>query len=638
MLKTSFLKTATYHKQTGIILMAMVFLVGAMINIIQLQRSASVLENRHDTNIWSLFQLETEMRKFHNALEAYQNNTDTYDQLTERYDILWSRFPTLLEGEAAAQISEIGGAIGTLTDAFAAVQNIESKIFGDLKNSPDISKTIQEQMTPHLYAIDRLTLEVHNLSHKLHNSQDKQFTTLQKQLFLLIGGLILSGTLLLLMVIRENKINRFQAEHDSLTSIPNRAYLRNRLIKMCTQSEPFALHLIDLNGFKDINDTLGHQSGDELLQQVSQRLVADVDQHLGCKTCRLGGDEFAILHFGYRNASDIHTVATQIINSLERGFSINEHTCFIGGSVGSVIYPDHGNTASLLLTHADIAMYKAKESSPLSTHVLFDYEMDAAINYQQRLQQDLKEALEHNQLSLCFQPIVDLKQQEIHYFEALLRWEHVNYSSLSPLKIIKVAEQYGLGYQLGCWVIDESCRQMNEWRELTGKNLPVSVNISPSMYRLSLAKSINDSLSKYSLDEGQLWIEVTEDTTMQRFKEASKVLRKLVDGGVKIALDDFGTGLSSLSHLQQMHVQILKMDRSFVHDMILNPTSSSLVKNIITIGHDLGMKVVAEGIECEKSAEILSNYQCDYGQGYLFGKPLSPQQVNALLLERSAKS
>lgn len=635
MIQRSWLKIATRYKNFWLIPIVLIFFISAMISLVQLKQSIAILDDRYGTSVWSLFQLKTEMRRFYDALSVYKHSPEAYAEVTERYDLLWSRYPILLQGEDAAQLEKIPGARAFISHSFDELQALEDVVFDDLAVNPVVVDAIQEILKPHISGIDKITLDNYHFNNDFYNRGDRRVEALQKQLIWLMFGLIASGCLLLLIIIRENRINRYQAEHDSLTSMPNRAYLRKRLTLMCNRKASFALHLIDLNGFKDVNDTLGHHTGDILLQKVSQRLMQEIDQHFGCTTCRLGGDEFAVLHYSYQSEQDIQAVADQILSSLEAEFYVDNHSCFIGASVGSVIYPDHGDNASNLLTHADIAMYKAKESAPTSKQVLFDFEMDAIINRRQQINRDLREALEHNKLSLAYQPIIDLRTKKIHYFEALLRWKHSIYGQLSPLEVINVAEQYGLAHQLGSWVIDQSCRQLKLWKQLGLDHYPISVNISPSMYRFDLSNTINSSLQTHGLKKGQIWIEVTEDTTMQSIKEANDMLENLLNNEVSIALDDFGTGLSSLSHLQQMHVQTLKIDRSFIHDIVSNPTSSALVKNIIAIGHDLGMKVVAEGIECERAEKILADYNCDFGQGYLISKPLPAQQATELISHSS---
>lgn len=636
MLKRSLLKTLAVYKSFWLIPIVLIFFVSALVSLAQLKQSIAILDDRYGTSVWALFQLKTELRRFNDTLSIYKHSSSEYDQVTDRYDLLWSRFPVLLEGEDAFQLRKIPNAPKTVFEAFQTVKSLEKLVVGELKHDPELSTHIQVTLKPHLIAVDKLALDNYHFNNDFYNRGDQRVAKLQKQLIWLMLGLIASGSLFLLMILKESRINKYQAEHDSLTAMPNRAYLRKELSALCKENSAFALHLIDLNGFKDVNDTLGHHAGDVLLQSVSKRLVNEVDKQFGCITCRMGGDEFAVLHRFYTGEQDLSEVTTQIIKSLESEFTVDDHPCFIGGSVGSVIYPNHGSTASQLLTHADIAMYKAKEFAPTSKQVLFDFEMDATIKRKQQLQRDMREALENNKLTLVFQPIVSLNKKEVCYYEALLRWNHPVYGPLSPIEVIDVAEQYGLGHQLGCWVINESCKQIQQWQAQGVGALPVSVNISPSMYRYDLSSTIKQAISAHQLGSGMLWIEVTEDTTMQSIREANQMLDQLSSEGVSIALDDFGTGLSSLSHLKQMNIQTLKIDRSFIKDIDTNPISRSLVRNIIAIGHDLGMKVVAEGIETEIASQILSEFNCDFGQGYLFSKPLEPDLVPELTITQQA--
>jgi EAL domain-containing protein (putative c-di-GMP-specific phosphodiesterase class I) len=232
-----------------------------------------------------------------------------------------------------------------------------------------------------------------------------------------------------------------------------------------------------------------------------------------------------------------------------------------------------------------------------------------------------------------YQPIVSLQTQQVVSLETLLRWDHETYGAIPPLEIISIAEKYSLANTLGCWIIDEACRQIDEWRNEGFQPLPVAVNISPSMHQLDLAAIINQSLKQHNLPQGLIRIEVTEDTGMQILKETQDLLPGLARHNISVALDDFGTGLSSLSHLQQLPIQTLKIDRSFISKISEDQVSRRLVHNIIGIGHDLGMKVVAEGIENEAEASLLATYQCDYGQGYLFSKPLAPRLIPACCRE-----
>jgi len=622
--------TMQYRQKLALLIsVIMIFFIIGAVSLYQLRQSISILDQNYGTSVFSMFQLKLELQRFYDSLSLYRSAPDPQhlDEVNKRYDILWSRFPVLIEGEDGIRIRNVANAESTISKAFDTVKSLDTGISQRLATEPKYSTEIQQTLLPQMEAIDGLTLQNFYSTNAIINRNDSRVLELQQQLILLMSGVIFIGIVLLIMAIRESRLNRHQAEHDSLTGIPNRAFLKREITRYCEQKKPFALHLIDLNGFKDVNDTLGHHIGDVLLQSVSERLTQGIDAQNGCLTCRLGGDEFAIIQPIIRNNNSLNILGDKIIQLFKKQFKIDQHTCFIGASIGSVIYPEHGLNVGSLLTRADIAMYKAKEQAVESRQMLFNFDMDVQIHRRQRLQADLREALKYKKLQLVYQPIVDLKNPRVACLEALLRWNHETLGPIPPLEIIEIAEKYSLANELGIWVIAETCRQLQEWRSGGLEPLPVAINISPSMHHLDLAGMINESLELNNLPKGLIRIEVTEDTSMRILKETQDLLPGLGRHNISIALDDFGTGLSSLSHLQQLPVQTLKIDRSFISKISADHTSRRLVKNIIGIGHDLGMKVVAEGIEDNSAAALLTAYQCDYGQGYLFSKPLAPHLI-----------
>ncbi len=620
-------RISTPKRGVFLALIVLIFFISALVSLVQLRESIQILEARYGTSVWSMFQLRIEMRRFYDALDYYHEDEHDVERIQERYDLLWSRFPVLLEGLDGEHLHNVEQGTLILQNAFSELKKQEAEVFEQLASDPRSAQRVRDAISPHLAAIERLTLENYHLNNEAFNRGDAQIAALQQKLVILILGLIISGSLLLHMVVKENRRNRYQALHDSLTMMPNRAYLRRELTDLCNRRRPFAMHMIDLNGFKDVNDSLGHHTGDLLLKAVAARLVELVDHHHKSLTCRLGGDEFAVLQYGVATEDEMQPVIRQIIDALEDEFLVEGHACYIGASIGSVLYPEHGHDASTLLSRVDMAMYKAKEQGPTSSARLFQLEMDKWQQRRHQLNRDLREAIASGGLHIQYQPIVSLSDGSVRSLEALLRWNHPELGPISPLDIIDVAEQYGVANELGCWIIERVCQQYQQWLESDTDMPPVSINISPSMYRLDLVDTITQLIRKYGLSDGNIWIEVTEDTTMKVIKEAEIVLSELKEHGVSIALDDFGTGLSSLSHLQQLNLQALKIDRSFVKDIICCETSAALVKNIIAIGHDLGMRVVAEGIEDRDSAALLARYGCDYGQGYLFSRPLLPAQI-----------
>lgn len=609
-------------KSYWLLLIVLVFSISAGFGLYQLNQSIDILNKRYGTSVWSLFQLKSELRRFTDTIVMFEYGGASADELHDRYDILWSRFTVLLEGIDAEQLEKVDGAIEMISGVFEEVKEVEDLVFSLKPEDRELAETIRQRFEPYQVAVERLALGNYHFNNDFYNRGDKSVARLQQQLIYLMIGLMLSGGVLFLMVLRESRNNRFQALHDSLTGMPNRAFLREELVEACTYNTPFALHLLDLNGFKDVNDTLGHHCGDVLLQQVAWRLVEVLKQSRNVLVCRLGGDEFAIVQQGLEGREAAELAAQRIIEALDEEFIIDGHSCFVGASIGITLYPQHAKEVSTLLSHADLAMYRAKARSPESAYCFFRAEMDDAVKRRQQLFRDLREALELNQLELAYQPIVDLETGEVCYLEALLRWQHPQIGYIPPMEIVGIAEQYALAHQLGEWVIRQACRQSRLWQSDGASLVPISVNISPSLYRFDLVNVISEALATEGLPTYAISIEVTEDTTMQVITDAKDMLPRLHAMGISIALDDFGTGLSSLSHLQELSMQTLKIDRSFIQGMCKKESDCTLVSNIIGIGHDLGMKVVAEGIEEENVAQLLRYCGCDMGQGYLFSKPV----------------
>lgn len=606
-------------------LLVLVFIISALVGLAQLNQSLRILEAREGSSIWSIAQMRSQMQRFNDALFYYRDDAELLNSVKHRYDLLWSQFPVLLKGIDGEDFSEGKPNAYIVVDAFNELKRHEQTIFKDLALRPELALQVRQALLPHQERIELVTLEHFHLNSRTFNDDYAQILDLHKQLGLLLLGLITTGSVFLHLVLRASRRNRYQALHDGLTDLPNREYLHLQVDELCDKSESFAMHMIDLNGFKHINDSLGHKVGDALLKVVGKRIAGSLDQH--SVVCRLGGDEFAVVQSQVTNAEQANACSERIIADLEAEFELEQHTCMVGASIGTVLSPKHGNQASSLLARADMAMYEAKALGPSSACVLFDMPIEDKQVYRHQLNADLREAIANNGLHMSYQPIVSLKGGHVRSMEALLRWHHPKLGFILPLEIVAVAELYGMANELGCWIIEEVCRQKREWLNQGYDLPPVSINISPSMYRLDLADTIFNLLDKYQLKDGSIWIEVTEDTTMNVIQQAQPMLAKLSSRGVAIALDDFGTGLSSLSHLRDLNFQALKIDRSFVKDICNDVACADLLKNIIAIGQDLGMRVIAEGIEDNDIAFKLIDFGCNYGQGYLFSKPLPPELV-----------
>ena len=431
-------------------------------------------------------------------------------------------------------------------------------------------------------------------------------------------------------VTQRQKDLEHQAMHDHLTGLPNRFMLNQRIEYQILSSERdnnnFSLLLMDLDHFKDINDTLGHDAGDILLNEVSKRI-----QDLLRKSdtfARLGGDEFCILLPGTeRNNSDL--IAREIIETIRQPFPIYSHNVNIGASIGIASYPQDGSDPSTLLQRADTAMYVAKRKR---TGISF-YEAEEDIHSIERLSliNDLTEAVESKHIYLSYQPRFDAKNMSITGAEALLRWEHQKFGFVSPDKVIELAEHTGIINQLTLLVLDIAIAQCALWHS-QGHLISVSVNLSAQdLYNGSLCDQISNLLEQHALESKYLTLEITESAMMENIGKSLETLNLLGDLGVTLSVDDFGTGFSSLSYLKKLPVNELKIDKSFVLGMLENHNDRVIVQSTINMGHELGLIVVAEGIENMITMNRISDMGCDYFQGYFMGEPDSSDNLLVLV-------
>jgi len=421
-----------------------------------------------------------------------------------------------------------------------------------------------------------------------------------------------------------------QALHDSLTGLPNRNLLYDRvqqlIHKMHREHGSMVLMMLDLDRFKEINDSLGHQIGDRILEQVSLRLiqaVRDTDT-----VARLGGDEFA-LGLPLKHPEDADQVAHKILASLEQPFVVEGFQLFVGGSIGLALYPEHGDSVETLLQRADVAMYVAKRSNV--NYMLYNPAQDKDSLGRLALSNDLRKALDAEELMIYYQPKVNLKTGETYGVEALIRWQHPERGFIPPDEIIFIAEHTGLIKQLTHWVLKEAIAQGKKWH-LAGHKLTVAVNLSTqNIQDQTLFQVTQDILSTYEFPPESLVLEVTESAMMLEPEHANLTLSHLDAIGVWISIDDFGTGFSSLAYLRQLPVDELKIDKSFVMHMQNNENDAVIVRSTIDLARNLGLKVVAEGIEDSGTWEMLALLGCDYGQGFYMSKPQPEEELSQWL-------
>ncbi|TCK17437.1 diguanylate cyclase (GGDEF)-like protein [Thiogranum longum] len=426
----------------------------------------------------------------------------------------------------------------------------------------------------------------------------------------------------------------YQSLHDSLTGLPNRAYLLEELTETLKKASRLdrnvGLMIMDLDHFKEINDTLGHPVGDLILQAVSKRLSEAIGD---CGlTARLGGDEFAVI-LQCTNQGDCARTSVAIARALEKEFQVGGHKLYVGGSVGVAIYPKDGIDVSVLMRHADVAMYTAKHTGKRT--VFYDDTQDENSLLRLQLVKDLKDAISNDHLDLHFQPKINLVNQSVSSVEALLRWEHPEHGMVPPGRIIPMAEQTGVIQQLTRWVLARALRQLSDWRR-DGIDIGVAVNLSAYDLRdTTLPEVVHGLLTETGTHPEQLTLEVTESAMMSDLNNAAQLLSRIKEMGVSIAIDDFGTGFSSLSYLKKLPVKELKIDKSFVINMGHDENDAMIVHSTIDLAHNLGLTVVAEGVESRKVLEQLQSQGCDLVQGFHVCKPLPAVKLGGWLREMS---
>lgn len=423
------------------------------------------------------------------------------------------------------------------------------------------------------------------------------------------------------------------AQHDFLTGLPNRMLLNDRVSQAIVLAQrhmkKVAVLFLDLDGFKHINDSLGHPIGDKLLQSIAKRLV-DCGRSSDTVS-RQGGDEFVVLLSEVEQSDDAATTARRMLQAIAEPHSIGQHDLHVTASIGLSIYPDDGLDAETLIKNADTAMYQAKENGHQS-YQFFKSAMNVRAVERQSIEESLRRALERQEFALHYQPIVNLRTGEITGAEALIRWTHPTRGPVSPAQFIPVAEDCGLILPIGNWVLREACKQARAWVD---SGLPlgtIAVNISAIEFRDErFLEGVFGILKDTGLDPRSLELELTESVLMKRAESTESILKALRARGVQVAVDDFGTGYSSLSYLRRFPIDALKIDQSFVRQITTAPDETTIVTAVISMGRSLKLRVVAEGVETQQELTFLQTHQCDEAQGYFFSRPLLPEQFAKLL-------
>jgi len=431
----------------------------------------------------------------------------------------------------------------------------------------------------------------------------------------------------------------FLAHHDALTKLPNRMLLNQRMSEAIERAkaldQQISIVMVDVDHFKRINDSLGHQAGDELLMGVSERLLAAVRKT--DTVARVGGDEFVVLMPNSGTRADTLRCVHRILDQVQSPIIVAGREISVTVSIGVCVYPDWGADPVSLLRNADAAMYAAKDSGRNSYQVFSDTMLEANAD-RLELETDLRHALEKEEMYVVYQPQVNCKTKEIVGIEALLRWRHPNRGLVSPADFIPAAEDCGLILPIGQWVLQRACKEAKAMQDRVGHRFTIAINLSPRQFLQSnLAEMVEAALTDSGLAAEDLELEITEYTLMISSTETSLALGKLRELGVRIAIDDFGTGFSSFKYILEYDVDRLKIDRSFIAKCPQDSNATSIVRTVIAMAHGLRMKVVAEGVETEEQAAFLTRRHCDEAQGYLYGRPVSIDEVVEQMMASTAK-
>ena len=443
--------------------------------------------------------------------------------------------------------------------------------------------------------------------------------------------------------VSERKSNEEQmihdALHDTLTSIPNRTLLLDRIRQSLVRRKrypktSFAIIFIDLDRFRLVNESLGHIHGDELLQLISARLKETIP--IGDTVARLGGDEFSILLQDINSVSNVEVIAKDIQNSFSKPFLLGDREVFASASMGIAHSDNDYKTPEEILRDSELAMYRAKREGK-SQSIVFQPQFRQSSLSPIDLDTDLRRALDRDEMELHYQPIISMRDRTISGFEALLRWSHRSRGVISPNEFIPLAEETGLIYDLGQWVLGKACKQIAAWNKSKKKEdqLEISINLSSRQFSdPNLVEGIVENIQKSGFDAEFLKIEITESALMQNAQRSVSMLNQLKDLNIKVCVDDFGTGYSSLSYLHTFPIDTLKIDRSFVHDMSRNFRNMEIIRTIIMLAHNLKLDVIAEGVETGEQDAQLSALGCQFAQGFYFSRPINSSDA-ALLIQQN---
>ncbi|BCA80754.1 EAL domain-containing protein [Desulfuromonas sp. AOP6] len=570
-------------------------------------------------------------RRLEKAKEALRQSEERYRALTENTNDVTVIFDDSFDVHYVSPSVE--RVLGLTPTEFAADGLIKALHGSDL---PLYKRAVEQAAAT---AGETVKIDNFRLHHQKDNwlNMEGQVTDLRH--LASVQGLVLNCRDITDRIEAENRLKENQARlkhlahHDPLTNLPNRTLFKERLnqalAKARRSGEQVAIVFLDLDRFKKINDSLGHEAGDHLLKDVASRLRTCIRQ--SDTVARLGGDEFVLILEDITQPGPVIAVANKILSSLAQPFAINDYELYITTSIGISLFPTDGDEATVLMKCADVAMYRVKEQGR-NNYQFYQPDMNARAREMLLMESALRKALDNHELDVFYQPQLDLATGQLLGMEAMLRWIHPEQGTLCPRDFLALAEETGLIEPYGYWAIQEACRQNKEWQEQGYQPVTVAINISQRLFhKANLVVKIEEILQQTGLASEYLELEITEAMVMDDIKRVQATMQELHDMGVKLTLDDFGTGYSCLGQLKRFPLSKLKIDQNFIKDVATSPDDAAITATIIALGRGMHLDVIAEGVETPEQLRFLREHQCRQAQGFLFCHPLPPEQLTHFL-------
>ncbi|WP_432468917.1 putative bifunctional diguanylate cyclase/phosphodiesterase [Agarivorans sp. Z349TD_8] len=590
------LRLPKQYKSFLLSLVIMLFIVSALVCVYQLRHIIRLLESPKSTTSWSVVQLQSEHRRFISALRLYRLGGIEKDELMLRYDILWSRIPVLLEGEETAGFQSDKNATQLVRELFKEIQRIEPLLQAFTPDNTKLGRLV-ERLKSYSTPLNSLVNKEFQRNSEFDYKTDIRLLQLQLILSFSIGALLICGSILIIWIVRENHLNRYLANHDILTGLPNRAGLREFITSLENNRRDYAIMVMDLNGFKGINDSYGHQYGDQILNLVGQRLQGQMRQ---CDfAVRLGGDEFAIVQTRVRLQEDSAGFAQRLIEVIEKPMSLKGRECFVGTSIGISLALENDYDWLTILGQADTAMYLAKQQSRGSSWQFFAGEMQLAQEREQLLLSQLREALEQHQLCLFYQAIVDLSKLQVVGAEVQVRWQHPVYGMVKQTELLELAQACGCVVALESWVLREATQQLKLWQHEYSANLQLAVSISSSTLHNDFLVLVNKVLVESRILPHRLIINII-DSNQHMLLDSVEAIRELRRIGVSLSLDNFGSAECPLELLNHLPVQYLRGAESLMSELLSAVDEQPLLTATVLFANRLGVKLIVSAVDNEQ--------------------------------------